>query len=69
MTEADLEPVLHVKVPATALGKLQLAKLDATPAVTAMGARLDWSIQRGLAAIDIGDLGLILPKPRESAAA
>jgi hypothetical protein len=69
VTEAELEPVLYLKVPAVALTKLQLAKLDAAPAVTAMGARMDWSIQRGLDPIDLDDVGLSLPTPRTSAAA
>lgn len=69
MTEADLEPVLYLKVPEAALTKLQLGKLDATPTVTALGARMDWSIERGFVPIDIEKVGIVLPKPRESAAA
>jgi hypothetical protein len=69
VSEADLEPVLYLKAPAIALTKLQLAKLDAAPAVTAMRARMDWSIQRGLDPIGLEDVGLVLPAPRATAAA
>lgn len=58
LVETDFEPVLHVKVPAAALAKLQLAKLDAAPAVAAFSGKLHWSGESGFTPIDLGDVGL-----------
>lgn len=58
MTETDMDPVLYVKVPAALLAKMQLAKLDAAPTLTALSARVDWTSTRGLAPIELEDLGL-----------
>ena len=51
----DLETVLHVKVPLVALKRLPLKDLDPAPALTAMGARLDWSDTGGLQPIQGGE--------------
>lgn len=53
-TGAELETVLHVKVPLVALKRIPLKDMDPAPALTAMGARLDWSDARGLAPIVAG---------------
>ena len=63
LAEADLEPVIHVKVPALAFAKLQLKKLNAAPALAAFGARMDWAEARGFAPIDLAEVGLSSPKP------
>jgi len=69
LADADIEPVLHVKVSAAALAKLQLRKLDAAPTVVALGAQVDWKPSRGLAPIRIDDPGLMrLTAPRTAAA-
>ena len=65
LADADFEPVLHVKVPAIALAKANLKKMEAATVITALGARLDWTAVRGLAPIDLDDLGLA---PRRAAA-
>lgn len=65
LVEADLEPVLHMKVTAESLRKLQLHKLDAAPTVAALGAQIDWNSSRGLAPIRIDDPALLrLTAPR-----
>lgn len=58
LTEADMQPVLHVKVPTAVLAKLQLRKLDAGPAAAALGARMAWTPGHGLGPIDIEQVGL-----------
>lgn len=58
LTEADMRPVLHMKLPAAVLAGLQLRKLDAAPTVAALGARMAWAPERGLSPIDIDSLGL-----------
>ncbi|HKP79666.1 MAG TPA: hypothetical protein VJU34_11135 [Phenylobacterium sp.] len=69
LVDADIEPVLHVKVSAAALAKLQLRKLDAAPTAVALGAQVDWTAARGLAPIRIDDPGLMrLTAPRIAAA-
>lgn len=68
LAEADLQPVLYVKVSAEALAKLQLKKLEAVPTVAALNAQLDWNTARGLAPIRIDDPALVrLTAPREAA--
>jgi len=68
LAEADLEPVLHVQVPAEAVAKPHFHKLDATEAAAALGARIDWSPARGLGPIRIDDPFLArLTAPREAA--
>jgi hypothetical protein len=64
-SDADFEPVLYVKVPTLALVKANLKKMEGPSIVTALGARLDWTAARGLAAIEVDDLGLA---PRKAAA-
>lgn len=68
LVDADLEPVLHVKIPAAALAKLQLTKLDAAPAVAAFSGKLDWTAERGFAPIDLADVGLAAMNPVSAAA-
>lgn len=58
LTEADMDPVLYVKVPAAPLARMQLAKLEAAPTLAALAARVDWTSTRGFAPIEIDDLGL-----------
>jgi hypothetical protein len=58
LADTDFDPVLHVKVPAMALAKANLKKMEAPTVVTALGARLSWTAARGLAPIDLADLGL-----------
>lgn len=66
LTEADMEPVLYVKVPAAALAKLKLKTLEATAVVTALNPRIDWKAVRGFARIRIDDLGI--PEAPDAAA-
>jgi len=54
---SDLEPVLHVRVPLAAPKRIPLKDMEPAQALTAMGARLDWSDARGLNVIRLGDLG------------
>ena len=63
--DADFDPVLYVKVPTLALAKANLKKMEAPSVVAALGARLDWTAGRGLAPIELDDLGLA---PRRAAA-
>lgn len=56
--ETDFDTVLHVKVHAIAIAKAQLKKMAATTVLSALGARFDWTPGRGLAAIDLDDIGL-----------
>ena len=65
LADTDFDPVLHVKVPAMALAKANLKKMEAPTVVTALGARLNWTAARGLAPIDLADLGLA---PKRAAA-
>lgn len=58
LAETDLVPVLYAKVPAAALAKLQLAKLETAAILGALSARVDWTSARGLAPIGLEDLGL-----------
>jgi hypothetical protein len=68
LVEADLEPVLHVKVTAAALAKLQLQKAEAVATVAAMGVQIDWTPARGLAPISIEDPAITrLTAPRVAA--
>lgn len=69
LAEADLEPVLHVKIPAAALAKLQLKKLDAAPTVAGFSGKLEWTAAHGFAPIDLADLGLSALKIPPAAAA
>lgn len=64
-SDADFEPVLYVKVPTLALAKANLKKMEAPSIVAALGARLDWTAARGLAPIELDDLGLA---PKRTAA-
>jgi len=59
LAETDLNPVLHVKVTAAALAKLQLQKLEATPLVAGLAAHIDWTPARGLAPIRIDDPAIV----------
>ena len=65
VADADFDPVLYVKVPTLALAKANLKKMEAPSVVAALGARLDWTAARGLAPIELDDLGLA---PRRAAA-
>lgn len=58
LTEAEMDPVLYLKIPRAALKKLDLKKLDAAPTAAAFAARIDWAARRGLAPIKVDDLGL-----------
>jgi hypothetical protein len=58
LTEDDLQPVLYVKLPAAAFGKLDLRKAEAAPTVAALKGRLDWNSVRGFAPIRLADLDL-----------
>ncbi len=69
LAEADMQPVLHVKVPVAALAKLQLRKVDAAPALAALGARIAWTPGRGLAPIEVEPLGLGGLRPPSTQAA
>lgn len=68
LSEADMDPVLYLKIPRAALKKLDLRKLDAAPIATAFAARIDWAAQRGLAPIRVDDLGLGVVGQRAAAA-
>lgn len=60
----DMQWVLHVRVPVTA-ARRPLHKLEAAPIVADLGGRLAWAAARGLAPIEIDDLGLgALAAPR-----
>lgn len=59
LAETDMVPVLHVKVTAAALAKLQLRKLEATPLVAELAAHIDWTPARGLAPIRIDDPAIL----------
>jgi hypothetical protein len=59
LAETDLNPVLHVKVTAAALARLQPRKLEATPLVAELAAHIDWTPTRGLAPIKIDDPALV----------
>lgn len=61
LAETDFDPVLHVKVPAIALAKANLKKMEAATVVTALGAKLDWTPVRGLAPIELDD-AVLAPK-------
>ena len=65
LADTDFDTVLYVKVPAMALGKANLKKMEASTVVAALSARLNWTAARGLAPIDLADLGLA---PRRAAA-
>jgi hypothetical protein len=65
LADTDFDPVLYVKVPALALAKANLKKMEAPTVVAALGGRLDWTAARGLAPIELDDLGLA---PRRAAA-
>lgn len=69
LAEVDMQAVLHAKVPMAALAKLQLRKLDAAPTVAALGARVAWTPARGLAPIDLEELGLGALRPPAAKAA
>lgn len=58
LADTDLQPVMHVKVTAQALAKLQLRKLDAPPLVAELAAHIDWTPARGLGPIKIDDPGI-----------
>lgn len=58
LTEAEMEPVLYLKIPRAALAKLDLRKVEAASAATAFAARIDWAAERGLAPIAVDDLAL-----------
>jgi len=57
-TEDDMEPVLYVKLPISALAGLDLRKVEAPAAVAVLKGRLDWNSVRGFAPIRLDDLGL-----------
>lgn len=59
LAETDLNPVLHVRVTAAALAKLQLRKLEATPLVAELAAHIDWTPVRGLGVIKIDDPAIL----------
>ncbi len=68
LAEADMHPVLHVKVSVEALRKLQLTKVDAPQAVAALGAQIDWNSARGFVPIRVDDPALArLTAPRAAA--
>lgn len=56
--ETDFDTVLHAKVHAITIAKAPLKKIAATTVLPALGARFDWTPSRGLAAIDLDDIGL-----------
>jgi hypothetical protein len=58
LTEAEMQPVLYLKIPRTALQKLDLRKVEAASTATAFAARIDWAAERGLAPIEVDDLAL-----------
>jgi hypothetical protein len=53
LADTDFDPVLHVKVPAIALAKANLKKMEAPTIVSALSAALDWTAVRGLAPIEL----------------
>lgn len=65
LADTDFDPVLYVKVPAMAIAKANLKKMEAPTVVTALGPRLNWTAARGLAPIQLDDLGLT---PKRAAA-
>lgn len=65
VADTDFDAVLYVKVPALAMAKANLRKMEASGVLTALGARLDWTSARGLAPIELDDLGLA---PKRAAA-
>jgi hypothetical protein len=58
LTEAEMQPVLYLKIPRAALQKLDLRKVDAASTATAFAARIDWAAERGLAPIEVDDIAL-----------
>jgi hypothetical protein len=58
LTEAEMQPVLYLRIPRAALEKLDLRKVEAASAATAFAARIDWAAERGLAPIAVDDLAL-----------
>lgn len=51
LADSDFDTVLHVKVPAMALAKANLKKMEAPTVVAALAGRFDWTSTRGLAPI------------------
>lgn len=64
LADTDFDPVLHVKVPAMALAKANLKKMEAATVVSALAGRFDWTSARGLAPIELNDAAL---SPRRAA--
>jgi hypothetical protein len=62
LADADFDPVLHVKVPAIALAKANLKKMEAPTVVSALSATLDWTNVRGLAPVKLDDAALAAKK-------
>jgi hypothetical protein len=59
--ELEPYPVLYLKAPHEALARMDLRRLEPVSTVTALGGRVDWELGRGLAPIQVDDLGLALP--------
>lgn len=65
----EQHPILHVRLTHEALAQMDLRRLEPVSAVTALGARISWEIDRGFSPIPIDDLKLTAPaKPAPSAA-
>lgn len=62
VADTDFDPVLYVKVPALAMAKANLKKMEAPGVLAALGARLDWTSARGLVPIELDDVGLAPPR-------
>jgi len=58
LAETDFDVVMHVKVPAMALAKANLRKMEAPTVVSALAGRFDWTSTRGLAPISLDGLSV-----------
>ena len=65
----EQHPILHVRLSHEALRAMDLRRLEPVSAISALGARISWEIERGFGPIPIDDLKLTPPpKPQPSAA-
>ncbi|MDO8377769.1 hypothetical protein [Phenylobacterium sp.] len=62
--EFEQHPVLYVRLPHTAMLRMDLTRLEPVSTITALGGRLDWDATRGFAPIRIDDLRLTDPAPK-----
>lgn len=66
-TQSHPRPVLQLLMTTEALNKLDWKAADAITLATSLGARMDWSIERGFAPISIAPLANLAPPLAKSA--